>query len=127
MRRSWHVLCAGTRHRGCCHGVAADRTISAWCGNSALAPSLDRGLPRRRGSAAEPDRQGCPRADGHGPVGPRHALYIYQSNPDWLVPVPPVNKLVDTHCRDPSANVADLAAGHRRGGRRPVRKATRRL
>ena len=32
-------------------------------------------------------------------------MYIYQSNPDWLVPVGPVNKLVDTYCQDPSASV----------------------
>jgi triacylglycerol lipase len=36
---------------------------------------------------------------------PDMPVYIYQSNPDYLVPVGPVNTLVETYCKDPSASV----------------------
>lgn len=40
-----------------------------------------------------------------GHTTPDMPMFIYQSNPDWLVPVGPVNGLVDTYCRDPKASV----------------------
>ncbi|MGW4848033.1 lipase family protein [Nocardia brasiliensis] len=36
---------------------------------------------------------------------PKMPMFIYQSNPDWVAPVGPVNKLVDTYCADPDARV----------------------
>ncbi|SDI94435.1 triacylglycerol lipase [Rhodococcus triatomae] len=36
---------------------------------------------------------------------PRTPMFMYQSNPDWLIPVGPVNDLVDTYCQDPNARV----------------------
>lgn len=40
-----------------------------------------------------------------GPGGPGHTtpdfpMFIYQSNPDWIAPVGPVNELVRTYCAD---------------------------
>ncbi|MEU6558855.1 lipase family protein [Nocardia nova] len=35
-------------------------------------------------------------------------MFMLQSNPDWLVPVGPVNDLVATYCADPSARVQYL-------------------
>ncbi|WP_405136631.1 lipase family protein [Nocardia sp. NBC_01388] len=43
-----------------------------------------------------------------GHAVPDMPLFIAQSNPDWLVPVGPVNKLVDTYCADPTARVQYL-------------------
>lgn len=40
-----------------------------------------------------------------GMTVPEAPLFIYQSNPDWIIPVGPVNTLVDTYCKDPSARV----------------------
>ncbi|WP_372465975.1 lipase family protein [Nocardia spumae] len=39
---------------------------------------------------------------------PDMPMFMLQSNPDWLVPVGPVNDLVDTYCHDPSARVQYL-------------------
>ncbi|MFH5207292.1 lipase family protein [Antrihabitans sp. NCIMB 15449] len=36
---------------------------------------------------------------------PQFPMYMYQANPDWIVPVGPVNTLVDTYCQDPNAKV----------------------
>lgn len=36
---------------------------------------------------------------------PQFPMYMYQSNPDWIVPVGPVNDLVNTYCNDPNARV----------------------
>nr|WP_280449855.1 lipase family protein [Nocardia brasiliensis] len=36
---------------------------------------------------------------------PTMPMYIYHSNPDWLLPIGPVNTLVDEYCRDPAARV----------------------
>lgn len=40
-----------------------------------------------------------------GKTVPTAPLFIYQSNPDWIVPVGQVNTLVDTYCKDPAARV----------------------
>ncbi|MEV0361036.1 lipase family protein [Nocardia sp. NPDC050697] len=40
-----------------------------------------------------------------GKAVPDMPLYIWQGNPDELIPVGPVNTLVDTYCRNPAANV----------------------
>ncbi|MGW0040953.1 lipase family protein [Rhodococcus sp. NPDC003348] len=42
------------------------------------------------------------RMGGSVPTAP---MYVYQSNPDWIVPVGQVNTLVDDYCRDPAARV----------------------
>lgn len=50
-----------------------------------------------------------------GKATPTMPVYLFQSNPDWLVPVGPVNTLVDTYCTDPAANVTytrDHASEH---------------
>ncbi|SEC47937.1 lipase family protein [Rhodococcus koreensis] len=42
-------------------------------------------------------------------------MFMYQANPDWLVPVGPVDRLVDTYCQDPDARVTyirDHASEH---------------
>ncbi|QIS07233.1 triacylglycerol lipase [Nocardia brasiliensis] len=36
---------------------------------------------------------------------PDMPMFIFNSNPDWIAPVGPVNTLVDTYCRDPNARV----------------------
>ncbi|MEC3953271.1 lipase family protein [Nocardia sp. CDC153] len=36
---------------------------------------------------------------------PDMPVFIYQSNPDWLAPVGPVNAIVDEYCRNPNARV----------------------
>ncbi len=36
---------------------------------------------------------------------PDMPMFMYNANPDWLVPVGPVNNLVDTYCRDPQARI----------------------
>ncbi|MBM7280200.1 triacylglycerol lipase [Gordonia rubripertincta] len=36
---------------------------------------------------------------------PRFPMFVYQSNPDWIAPVGPVNELVRTYCADPDASV----------------------
>lgn len=40
-----------------------------------------------------------------GKTVPDLPLYIFQSNPDYVVPVGQVNTLVDTYCQDPAARV----------------------
>ncbi|GGF35909.1 lipase [Williamsia phyllosphaerae] len=40
-----------------------------------------------------------------GQTVPRAPMFVYQSHPDWLVPVGPVDTLVQTYCRDPQARV----------------------
>lgn len=40
-----------------------------------------------------------------GRTVPTAPMFIYQANPDWLVPVGQVNTLVDDYCRDPNARV----------------------
>ncbi|MGW4479241.1 lipase family protein [Rhodococcus triatomae] len=40
-----------------------------------------------------------------GSALPAAPLFVYQSNPDWIVPVGQVNTLVDTYCQDPAARV----------------------
>lgn len=40
-----------------------------------------------------------------GRTVPDMPMFIFQSNPDWLVPVGVVNELVDTYCADPNAQV----------------------
>lgn len=40
-----------------------------------------------------------------GKATPKAPMYLYQSNPDWIVPVGQVTTLVDTYCEDPSARV----------------------
>ncbi|QBS45304.1 lipase family protein [Nocardia sp. CS682] len=32
-------------------------------------------------------------------------MFMYQSNPDWIIPVGPVNDLVDRYCHDPKASI----------------------
>lgn len=36
---------------------------------------------------------------------PTFPMFIYQSNPDWVVPVGPVNTLVKTYCAKPGADI----------------------
>ncbi|MFF2551162.1 lipase family protein [Nocardia sp. NPDC058058] len=40
-----------------------------------------------------------------GKATPAMPMFIWQGNPDELIPVGPVNTLVDTYCKDPSAQV----------------------
>ncbi|MEV6066252.1 lipase family protein [Nocardia sp. NPDC052001] len=40
-----------------------------------------------------------------GKATPTMPMFIWQANPDELIPVGPVNTLVDTYCQDPSAQV----------------------
>lgn len=40
-----------------------------------------------------------------GHAVPKMPMFIFNSNPDWIAPVGPVNTLVDEYCRDPSAQV----------------------
>ncbi|MGC4933085.1 lipase family protein [Gordonia sp. DT30] len=40
-----------------------------------------------------------------GKTVPDFPMFVYQSNPDWIAPVGPVNKLVSTYCADPNARV----------------------
>ncbi|MFC9786879.1 lipase family protein [Rhodococcus sp. NPDC127528] len=50
-----------------------------------------------------------------GQTVPTAPLFLYQSNPDWIIPVGQVNTLVDTYCKDPSARVTytrDHASEH---------------
>ncbi|AQA23084.1 secretory lipase family protein [Rhodococcus sp. MTM3W5.2] len=84
---------------------AKDNLCVVW--NSALAPFLDnKGFLDGGDPLQNPIVKGALARTAMGRSVPDMPLYIYQSNPDWLVPVPPVNKLVDTYCKDPSANVA---------------------
>lgn len=40
-----------------------------------------------------------------GGTTPDMPLYVYHSNPDWLVPIGPVNAMVDSYCSRPGADV----------------------
>ncbi|WP_439644641.1 lipase family protein [Gordonia soli] len=40
-----------------------------------------------------------------GRTVPTAPMYVYQSNPDWIAPVGPVNGLVKKYCADPAARV----------------------
>ncbi|MFI8568586.1 lipase family protein [Rhodococcus sp. NPDC078407] len=40
-----------------------------------------------------------------GDTTPNMPLYVYHSNPDWLVPIGPVNAMVDSYCSRPGADV----------------------
>ncbi|WP_378738098.1 lipase family protein [Nocardia brasiliensis] len=40
-----------------------------------------------------------------GKAVPAMPMFIFNSNPDWIAPVGPVNTLVDEYCRDPKAQV----------------------
>ncbi|MFI6867856.1 lipase family protein [Nocardia sp. NPDC050406] len=40
-----------------------------------------------------------------GKTTPDMPLFLFQANMDWLIPVGPVNTLVDTYCADPNARV----------------------
>ena len=40
-----------------------------------------------------------------GGITPDMPLYVYHSNPDWLVPIGPVNTMVDSYCSRPGADV----------------------
>jgi triacylglycerol lipase len=40
-----------------------------------------------------------------GKVAPAAPMFVYQANPDWIIPVGQVNTLVESYCKDPSASV----------------------
>ncbi|CAB4906617.1 lipase family protein [Rhodococcoides fascians] len=40
-----------------------------------------------------------------GRTTPNMPLYVYHSNPDWLVPIGPVNAMVESYCSRPGADV----------------------
>jgi triacylglycerol lipase len=40
-----------------------------------------------------------------GTTTPDFPMFMYQSNPDWIAPVGPVNRLVATYCANPDAQV----------------------
>ncbi|MET0195635.1 MULTISPECIES: lipase family protein [Nocardiaceae] len=75
--------------------------------NSAIAPFVNlKGLFDTPGDPLrEPVAQSALAKLQMGKSVPRFPMYMYQSNPDWLVPVGPVNTLVDTYCADPNASV----------------------
>lgn len=83
---------------------AKDDLCVVW--NSALAPFVNiKGLLEGGDPLQDPIVKRALGRTAMGKSVPDMPIYIYQSNPDWLVPVPPVNNLVDTYCKDPSASV----------------------
>lgn len=85
--------------------AAKDNLCVAW--NSAIAPFSNlKGLFDTAGDPLlEPEAQRVLARLRMGQTVPDVPMFMFQSNPDWLVPVGPVNRLVDTYCADPSANV----------------------
>lgn len=85
--------------------AAKDNLCVAW--NSSIFPFLNlKGLFDTPGDPLlEPEAQGVMARLKMGQHVPDVPMYMYQSNPDWLVPVGPVDRLVDTYCADPNASV----------------------
>ncbi|SEL82965.1 lipase family protein [Rhodococcus maanshanensis] len=84
--------------------AAKDNLCVAW--NSSLAPLLNlKGFFDGGDPLQNPVAKKALARTAMGTSVPDMPVYIYQSNPDWLVPVGPVNKLVGTYCQDPSASV----------------------
>ncbi|NIL79842.1 lipase family protein [Rhodococcoides kroppenstedtii] len=85
--------------------AAKDNLCVGW--SSALLPFLNlKGFLRTDGDPLEDTV--VRRALGPLTLGgttPDMPLYVYHSNPDWLVPVGPVNAMVDAYCSRPGANV----------------------
>jgi triacylglycerol lipase len=75
--------------------------------NSALLPFLNiKGFLRTEGDPLEqPVVKKALSALNLGSTTPDMPIYVYHSNPDWLVPVGPVNSMVDSYCSRPGANV----------------------
>ncbi|WP_306360074.1 lipase family protein [Nocardia sp. CC227C] len=75
--------------------------------NTALAPFLNvKGLLRTAGDPIDhPVVREVLDITRMGKSVPDMPMYIWQGNPDELIPVGPVNTLVDTYCQDPSATV----------------------
>lgn len=74
---------------------------------SALLPFLNlKGFLRTEGDPLEqPVVKKSLDALNLGGTTPTMPIYVYHSNPDWLVPVGPVNGMVDAYCSRPGANV----------------------
>ncbi|MDJ0392863.1 lipase family protein [Rhodococcus sp. G-MC3] len=85
--------------------AAKDNLCVGW--NSALAPFLNlKGLFETPGDPLlEPEARRVLARLKMGQAVPDVPMFLYQSNPDWLVPVGPVNALVNTYCADPKASV----------------------
>nr|WP_296766059.1 lipase family protein [Rhodococcus sp. (in: high G+C Gram-positive bacteria)] len=85
--------------------AAKDNLCVGW--NSAVAPFLNlKGLFDTPGDPLlEPVPQKVLGRLKMGSRVPDVPMFMYQSNPDWLVPVGPVNTLVDAYCADPNASV----------------------
>jgi triacylglycerol lipase len=85
--------------------AAKDNLCVGW--NSAIAPFLNlKGLFDTPGDPLlEPEPQRVLDRLRMGHAVPDMPMFMFQSNPDWLVPVGPVNSLVNTYCADPTARV----------------------
>lgn len=85
--------------------AAKDNLCVAW--NSSIFPFLNlKGLFDTPGDPLlEPETQRVLAKLRMGQRVPDVPMYMFQSNPDWLVPVGPVNRLVDAYCADPAASV----------------------
>lgn len=85
--------------------AAKDNLCVGW--NSAIAPFLNlKGLFDTPGDPlSEPVPQKVLARLKMGARAPDVPMFMYQSNPDWLVPVGPVNTLVDAYCANPNASV----------------------
>ncbi|MFC3965260.1 lipase family protein [Nocardia jiangsuensis] len=75
--------------------------------NTALAPFLDiTGFLRAGGDPFDdPAVRRVLEQTRMGKAVPDLPMYIWQGNPDELIPVGPVDTLVDTYCQDPAASV----------------------
>ncbi|KQU07475.1 triacylglycerol lipase [Rhodococcus sp. Leaf7] len=85
--------------------AAKDNLCVAW--GSALLPFVDlKGLLHTEGDPLEqPVVKKALSALNLGSTTPDMPLFVYHSNPDWLVPVGPVNDMVDSYCGRGDADV----------------------
>lgn len=85
--------------------AAKDNLCVAW--NSSIFPFLNlKGLFDTAGDPLlEPETQRVLAKLKMGQQVPEVPMFMFQSNPDWLVPVGPVNRLVESYCTDPDASV----------------------
>lgn len=85
--------------------AAKDNLCVAW--NSSIFPFLNlKGMFDTPGDPLlEPQAQRVLATLKMGQQVPDVPMFMFQSNPDWLVPVGPVDRLVERYCADPEASV----------------------
>ena len=83
----------------------SERAVRAVRQFAAAVPESQRHAAGSGRSPAAARGRRCARQDWMGKSVPDMPMYIWQGNPDEIIPVGQVNNLVDDYCRSPSATV----------------------